>query len=213
MRMKKMIMFLIFGLVLLVSISTYTIFHLNDKVVVDQPSENKEKNSDTTINEQEKTNQDQQTFDNKEFENAEIPDEQKKNEELSTFIAESHETFNQLTNYDHYKNIDWVNYEQIGSQIIEQMNTLISKSVVPSDMITDFERIEQLIKIGIRNHDETTAIYIHRILQDLDVEYNNYAQSKYGFSDYDNGGANQQTVVQYIESHKDLLTDLKIQQN
>jgi hypothetical protein len=78
-----------------VSISTYTIFHLNDKVVVDQPSENKEKNSDTTINEQEKTNQDQQTFDNKEPENAEIPDEQKR---MRNFLHLSLNPMKHLTN-------------------------------------------------------------------------------------------------------------------
>jgi len=201
-----MTVFLIFGLLILASLSTFIYFSLNDEKIDQSSNGGKSQNSDIKNNE-EKENQNIKTSDNTISTDTEkqTDEEETKSEELATFISESHETFNQLTNYDNYKNIDWLNYEQVGNQMIEQMNHLESRAVVPFDMTFDFDRMKQLIQIGMKNHDATTAIYIHRILQDLDVEYNHYEQSKYGFSNYDKGGANQQTVDQYIEGHKEFL--------
>ena len=57
----------------------------------------------------------------------------------------------------------------------------------------------------MQNNDENVAIYTHRILHDLDIEYNHYQQTKFGFSNYDSGGENQLTVRTYIEDHQNLI--------
>lgn len=45
-------------------------------------------------------------------------------------------------------------------------------------------------------------LYIHRILHDLDVEYNNYKpNNKFGFSNYDSGGENQMLLSNYIKEN------------
>ncbi|MEK5271925.1 hypothetical protein NSR00_14360 [Aeribacillus sp. FSL K6-8394] len=117
------------------------------------------------------------------------------------------DVFNQLTNRVQYQNIDWEKFQELGNDLIDEINNILSKDV-PSEMEIDLERIMQLIQKGSQNHDSNTAIYIHRILHDLDIEYNDYEQTKFGFSNYDGGGAEQPTVDQYIKEHKE-LADMK----
>lgn len=57
----------------------------------------------------------------------------------------------------------------------------------------------------MKNHDINAMLYAHRILQDLDIEYNKRADSKFGFSTYDSGGENQSIVTKYLEDNKKLL--------
>lgn len=126
------------------------------------------------------------------------------NEELSLFISNYHEAFNQITNYEQYETINWDELQVLAQEMIGQIDVFLSGDV-PDEMKLDFERIMYLAEIGIENHDPNVAIYIHRILHDLDIEYNGYEQTKFGFSNYDGGGAEQQTVAQYIKEHKEMV--------
>lgn len=119
---------------------------------------------------------------------------------LSTY----HERFNNLTNNEAYQNIDWGEYFKLGENTINEIDEIL-QSYYPFEMKTDLERIKNLINIGLKNRDNITAVYIHRILHDLDIEYNGYQQTKFGFSNYNGGGANQLIVSEYIEEHIHLI--------
>jgi len=124
--------------------------------------------------------------------------EQLDSKAASLFIDEYHNKFNQLTNYDAYKNMDWDEADKSLVELSKKADQL--KKEAPNNMVLDLERLHQLAEIDKDNHDPTAAVYIHRILHDLDIAYNSLEHTKFGYSSFDSG-ENQSKVNKYIESH------------
>lgn len=50
-------------------------------------------------------------------------------DELSLFISRYHDVFNQLTNRVQYQNIDWEKFQELGNDLIGEINNILSKDV------------------------------------------------------------------------------------
>lgn len=201
----------------LLIIFTIVIYQNNFKKALETDSESTTNNgseisSNTNTSTQTNINKNNNSVQNEDKANTESPQEKaeendeesrtnNKNEHLAAFISEYHEVFNRLTNDEKYKEINWNDFNKLGDQLIEEVNDF-SSDEVPDEMKLDFSRIIDLTKIGQIGKETNVAIYIHRIFHDLDVEYNGYKQTKFGFSNYDGGGAEQFTVSSFIKEHQ-----------
>ena len=125
------------------------------------------------------------------------------NENISVFIADFHQILNDITTYKRHRNINWDNMNTTKKDLSNRISKLLEKKeLLPPSMQIDLERMLLLADIGTENQDSTAIIYLHRILHDLDVEYNNYRpNNKFGFSNYDSGGENQMVISNYIKEN------------
>ncbi|MGG0716734.1 hypothetical protein ABE096_03925 [Robertmurraya massiliosenegalensis] len=202
-KMKLIISLLVFISILIVFIIMYQkpngqtdVIKSNDEIAEIKTEKNKEVPND----------EDKQVSINDDADNlTEIENpEKKQNERISLFISKYHESLNEITSYDKYENIDWLGMKSIKENMSNEIKNLLNnQDSYPPSMELDLERILQLAEISLDNQDPNSVIYIHRILHDLDVEYNDYTpNNKFGFSNYDGGGENQLTVSNYIKEHK-----------
>lgn len=106
--------------------------------------------------------------------------------------------------YDKHLTFDWDKFKEINVKMTNDIQQILPSIETPY-IKQDLESIEKLLSIGMKNRDINTMLYAHRILQDLDVEYNKRADSKFGFSIYDSGGENSSIVTKYLEDNKKLL--------
>lgn len=207
---KKNIMTLFIALTLLLATSIFFInqkgnlFHKKTVTITDKNKEDSKKTSSTSVqnNEnEEEVNSDEQDTDI----HQDDKDDPNKNEnkELAEFIAHYHGVLNDITSYNRYENIDWMYMQSVVEELTDGINQILSnEDTYPASMKIDLERVVLLGEISVNDQDSIAVVYIHRILHDLDVEYNGYIYSKYGFSNYDSGGENQQTVVKHIEKYR-----------
>ncbi|GAA0295551.1 hypothetical protein GGQ92_000630 [Gracilibacillus halotolerans] len=206
MRNKKSIIISILGGIFLIVISLGVVYQFHDRDGTENQeapvikNEVGEKNEATTVNSDGNS-------DNKD-ENGDIgvteeTDETTHNQNISLFIAEYHQILNEITTYNRHEFIDWDNMNSVREEMSYHINKLLEqKKSFPSSMQIDLERMLLLADIGTESQDSTAIIYIHRILHDLDVEYNNYKpNNKFGFSNYDSGGENQMVLSNYIKEN------------
>ncbi|WP_339194143.1 hypothetical protein [Aeribacillus sp. FSL W8-0870] len=111
------------GLFLLVSLSAFYFLNSEENVrQKDQESTNEASNGKSNESNLSSTNtgqQNEETAENNE-------------DELSLFISRYHDVFNQLTNHDRYQNIDWEKFQELGNDLIGEINNILSKDV-PSE--------------------------------------------------------------------------------
>ncbi|MGG3844619.1 hypothetical protein [Aeribacillus composti] len=108
------------GLFLLVSLSAFYFFNSEENVrQKDQESTNEASNGKSNESNLSSTNtgqQNEETAENNE-------------DELSLFISRYHDVFNQLTNRVQYQNIDWEKFQELGNDLIGEINNILSKDV------------------------------------------------------------------------------------
>ncbi|MED0714981.1 hypothetical protein ACTHHL_15825 [Aeribacillus composti] len=111
------------GLFLLVSLSAFYFLNSEENVrQKDQESTNEASNGKSNESNLSSTNtgqQNEETAENNE-------------DELSLFISRYHDVFNQLTNRVQYQNIDWEKFQELGNDLIGEINNILSKDV-PSE--------------------------------------------------------------------------------
>ena len=206
---KKSIMTLLIAITLLLATSIFFISQkdnmFNKETVTIDDEKNRDSNRETSS---EVDNNENEEEVNSEEQDADIhrddKDDPRKNdnEELSEFIAHYHDVLNGITTFDKYKRIDWDYMQSVVEELTDGINQILSnEDTYPASMKIDLERVVLLGEISVNDQDSIAVVYIHRILHDLDVEYNGYIYSKYGFSNYDSGGENQQIVVKHIEKY------------
>ncbi|KZM56059.1 hypothetical protein A3Q35_10150 [Aeribacillus pallidus] len=108
------------GLFLLVSLSAFYFLNSEENVrQKDQESTNEASNGKSNESNLSSTNtgqQNEETAENNE-------------DELSLFISRYHDVFNQLTNRVQYQNIDWEKFQELGNDLIGEINNILSKDV------------------------------------------------------------------------------------
>jgi len=108
------------GLFLLVSLSAFYFLNSEENVrQKDQESTNEASNGKSNEANLSSTNtgqQNEETAENNE-------------DELSLFISRYHDVFNQLTNRVQYQNIDWEKFQELGNDLIGEINNILSKDV------------------------------------------------------------------------------------
>jgi hypothetical protein len=108
------------GLFLLVSLSVFYFLNSEENVrQKDQESTNEASNGKSNEANLSSTNtgqQNEETAENNE-------------DELSLFISRYHDVFNQLTNRVQYQNIDWEKFQELGNDLIGEINNILSKDV------------------------------------------------------------------------------------
>ncbi|MED1438813.1 hypothetical protein P4U23_09545 [Aeribacillus composti] len=116
MKSKKVAVLSLCGLFLLVSLFLNSEENVRQK---DQESTNEASNGKSNEANLSSTNtgqQNEETAENNE-------------DELSLFISRYHDVFNQLTNRVQYQNIDWEKFQELGNDLIGEINNILSKDV------------------------------------------------------------------------------------
>lgn len=116
MKSKKAVVLSLCGLFLLVSLFLNSEENVRQK---DQESTNEASNGKSNEANLSSTNtgqQNEETAENNE-------------DELSLFISRYHDVFNQLTNRVQYQNIDWEKFQELGNDLIGEINNILSKDV------------------------------------------------------------------------------------
>ncbi|MDR9791411.1 hypothetical protein Q8A72_00260 [Aeribacillus pallidus] len=116
MKSKKVVVLSLCGLFLLVSLFLNSEENVRQK---DQESTNEASNGKSNESNLSSTNtgqQNEETAENNE-------------DELSLFISRYHDVFNQLTNRVQYQNIDWEKFQELGNDLIGEINNILSKDV------------------------------------------------------------------------------------
>ncbi|PEC46375.1 hypothetical protein [Bacillus sp. AFS096315] len=120
-------------------------------------------------------------------------------DDLGEFIHKKHRLLNSFTGWGKIDDLSWSNYEEMQFDFGDELKGHVSNN---QDMKKDFKTLIQLNDIALRKNDKNAVLYMHRILHDLDVKYNNYHSTAFGYSSYGHGYKSLIIVHRYIEKNK-----------
>jgi hypothetical protein len=98
--------------------------------------------------------------------------------EIGTYISFNHEIWNENLGWGGYKAYTFKEYHRKYTVYIEELNQVIN-TVENEHMKEDFKKVKELLTNTKTEERIKSLIQVHRIFQDLDIEYNGYKSKDY----------------------------------
>ncbi|PLR78173.1 hypothetical protein CU633_06545 [Bacillus sp. V3-13] len=115
------------------------------------------------------------------------------------FIAYFHNVYNESLGWGGADSINWDKQRQYAQAILNGLSYM----EIEEELQADFQKIKELAELVVnRNEKARTAILLHRLFHDLDIDFNKYKHSDYfNTTEYKNG-KEAAKIDDYIEAEQ-----------
>lgn len=118
-------------------------------------------------------------------------------EEISAFISDNHDFYNETLGWGRYKNVDWNQQKKQAEQVISEIESLrpgvedyietlknedlITDGDIPPEdprgLLKDFDELKKTLNRALEKKNVDRLIKVHRIFHSLDMAFNGYKSS------------------------------------
>lgn len=116
-------------------------------------------------------------------------------------ISVNHDFYNNTLGWGGWHSVQWNSQDEHARIMIQELNNYINKGGLPKELEKDLRNAVELANIAIKDHETMSLRYVHRILHDLDIAFNDYGGSSKVFGvTYTHGASDNASEIEaYID--------------